>query len=229
MNNQHYQEKVTNLLHQIKVNTIEGEHPYTINLGEFGELVAVTMNDSENQRSIALLAQWREKSQSWFPSQFKVTLEGTKKWTVEQLMNKNDRLLFWVMGKDENNRPIPIGHVGLYRFLYDEKACELDNIIRGVDNKISGIMTAACRRLMAWCFTELEMETLYLRVVSDNDRAIRMYEKLGYREIQRVPLRFEQKDGESFWKEVTDSPYLEIKRYFVTMKVTKTEFYQHGR
>lgn len=183
-----------------------------------GRLRPITASTLENSAEIKLLADWRESVLYWWPEKHKVTAEGTKKWADNALMKMADRVLFFV----EDEKKKPVGHVGLYRFNYHEKYCEIDNIIRGDDKAPKGTMFEACKTLLNWAFKDLGIETAYLRVASDNERAIKLYEKLGYKEIQRFPLMHVTDKGVEKWVDVIGSPYQEIKRYYVTMKLPKS-------
>src|SRR5947208_373986 len=50
--------------------------------------------------SIALLADWRRAAADAYPSQFPVTLAGTQRWLIRQLLDLAERSLFWVTGLD---------------------------------------------------------------------------------------------------------------------------------
>jgi RimJ/RimL family protein N-acetyltransferase len=68
------------------------------------------------------------------------------------------------------------------------------------------------------------MKKLYLRVFADNERAIALYQRLGFREIQRVPvMRLEEGDVVK-WEPVIGEPYHEAERYFVTMKLSESDW-----
>lgn len=188
---------------------------------EAGQLVPVTAEMIDDEALIQKLADWREIAQAWYPSQFRVTPEGTRRWLDKQVIHTDDRILFIV----ENERQTPIGHVGLFRFHYIEKYCELDNIVRGEYDLLPGAMTFACRSLLDWTFATLDMETVYLRVVSDNEKAIKLYERLGFAEIQRTPLMKVEEENTVRWIDVIGQPYFVVERYFVTMKLTRADWY----
>ena len=178
-------------------------------------LVPLTEFDINDDFKVALLAKWRDKIQCWFPSQFNVTKEGTKKWLENAVIKTPDRLLYMV---EVNNELI--GHVGLFRFNYVDKYCEIDNIVRGEDSH-KGIMYNACKTLVDEAFNTFNLDKLYLRVFSDNEKALNLYFKLGFKEISRMPLRKIIKDGNTQWIEVINEPYLSIERYFITMALNK--------
>jgi len=180
-----------------------------------GTLVPVTEAD-QNPESIKLLAEWREKIQEYFPSQFKVTEEGTGKWLENAVLKTKDRLLFWVV----NSKGEKIGHVGLFRFDYKQDFCELDNIARGIDNSDKGIIEAACKKLIEFAKNELKQKDIYLRVFADNSKAVKLYERIGFKEIQRVGLRKIVDENSTKWIDVIKDPYHKIEKYFATMKLS---------
>jgi len=185
-----------------------------------GRLRPITADVINKEKEIKLLAEWRKKVLFWWPANFKVTYEGTKKWAQNTLINTPDRILFFV--EDEKNNPI--GHVGLYRFNYKEKFCEIDNIIRGKEKVFKGAMTLACTVLLDWVFKTLKIKTAYLRVVAENSRAIQLYERLGFKEIHRDPIMNIAETDQTRWIDIIGNPYLEVKRYYVTMKLTRGEW-----
>lgn len=181
--------------------------------------IYVISNDLVDENlTVKLLAKWRDKANVWFPAQFKVTLAGTKKWAKEQLIGKKDRILFFFKVKDEKK---PFAHAGLYRFDYENKSCEIDNVIRGKESKnTKGAMTIGLKTLINWSFRHLGVKNLYLKVFSDNIRAIKLYERLGFSEVNRVPLFKSVNNGVVSWVE-DDSRKESTNRYFVTMKYGK--------
>lgn len=184
-----------------------------------GHLDPISVKTLTSPESIELLAKWRSVAQEWFPSQFAVTHEGTSRWVQTQLLQRNDRILFFVTDNNSNK----VGHVGLFRFNYEEGFCEIDNIVRGSD-QWKGAIEAGCAAMMTWAFENLGLNRLYLRVVSDNERAIRLYERLGFKETQRVPLRKVTSGETTSWVEVVARPYEKIQRYFVTMEILKEQW-----
>lgn len=182
--------------------------------GQKGRLVPVTQQDSSKPELVKLLSDWRRNAQEWFPSQFTVTEEGTQRWMDKALFEAPDRLLFFV----ENAKGEKIGHVGLFRFNYQQRFCELDNIVRGVAGTEKGIMQGACAALIDWAKQEFELSHMYLRVLGHNTSALRLYEALGFGEILRVPMRRVSEAGQSFYQEIVASEYEPAATYDVTMR-----------
>lgn len=186
-----------------------------------GWLEPIAWADAQRPESTALLAKWREKANPFFPSQFPVTLEGTHRWLVKGLLETADRILFWVKTADGR----PVGHVGLFRFDFENRSVEVDNIVRGEDGVLPGVMQTAIAAMIDWAFDALGVETTTLRVMSDNERAVKLYRRLGYEEIARIPLKREQDGAVVHWVEVDaveGDPA--AARYFVTMRLPKGEW-----
>jgi len=194
--------------------------PLTSKDKNIGRLRPITFECLNIKSDISLLARWRDAAQEWFPSQFTVTEEGTKTWLEKQVLKQKDRILFMV----EDNNHTPLGHVGLFRFDYHHRFCELDNIVRGEINRLPGAMTLACTTLINWAFKELKLKKIYLSVLSNNDRALNLYTRLGFYEVQRVPLMKVEETNGTRWTEVLGNPYHEVKIYFIRMRLLMGEW-----
>jgi len=184
------------------------------------ECYVITKNLLEKSGTIKLLADWRDKSNKWFPAQFTVTFAGTKKWAIKQLLDKKDRVLFFLQLYGQRE---PFGHIGLYRFNYEEKSCEIDNVIRGVgDETTKGGMTIGLQLLIDWTLKYLNVQTLYLQVFSDNTKAIKLYKLIGFKEVSKVPLVKKIENGVTKWVEA-GRPDSNTFRYFVKMILSKPD------
>jgi RimJ/RimL family protein N-acetyltransferase len=185
-----------------------------------GRLEPLSWADAANSETAPILARWRETANPFFPSQFPVTLEGTQRWLIKGVLETTDRILFWVKTPDGK----PVGHVGLFRFDFDKNSTEVDNIVRGEEGVLPGVMQTAIDAMLGWTFGALGIQTTTLRVMSDNVRAINLYQRLGYMEIARVPLKREDDGAVVHWVEQTASIGEADERFFVTMRLTKTEW-----
>ena len=211
-------EKIFRILKHGKKTSVPPKMEAILPNGKKLEIYVITKNLLAEDSVIELLAKWRDKANAWFPTQFKVTLEGTKRWTQEQLINKKDRILFLFKIGDEK---IPFAHAGLYRFDYEKHSCEIDNVIRGEESEnTKGAMTAGLEALINWAFRYLGIKDLYLKVFSDNTRAIKLYERLEFSEVNRAPLFKSINNGVVSWVE-DDNRKESTDRYFVTMKYGK--------
>ena len=174
-------------------------------------IILLTAECAKDTRIMELLGRWRKENENWYLSQFEVTTERTTKWFIDKLTNVPDRLLFIIKSGSDY-----VGHVGLFRFNFNEATCEIDNILRG-ENKYPGIIGSAIIEMMKWGAANLGLEGYTLKVLSDNPRAIRLYEKIGYVETMRIPLiRIQGKDGLE-WTEAPDGYKGPVTREYVTM------------
>jgi RimJ/RimL family protein N-acetyltransferase len=185
-----------------------------------GRLEPLSWADAARPETAPLLAKWRETANLFFPSQFPVTLEGTQRWLVKGVLETPGRILFWVKTADGR----PVGHVGLFRFDFDQRSAEVDNIVRGEEGVMPGLMQAAIDAMLGWTFAALGLQTTTLRVMSDNERAVKLYRRLGFQEIGRVPLKREEEGAVVHWVEQAAPTGEPGERFFVTMRLTKSEW-----
>jgi RimJ/RimL family protein N-acetyltransferase len=209
-----FPEPVLGTIHDLK-NGVALQLPVLLDGRPVGTLEPVTWKDAADAESVARLASWREAAADGFPSQFPVTVAGTQRWLLNGVLQVPDRLLFWV----RTNDGLPVGHVGLYRYDSAARTIEIDNIVRGESAVAPGIMYGSVRQLADWTFETLGMSALFLRVFSDNARALRLYERCGFYETMRMPLKRVVEGEVIRWLEV-NSDYRElVTRYFVTMRL----------
>ena len=179
--------------------------------GAWYELLLLTDDRADDRKIIELLGKWRKDNEAFFLSRFEVTFERTLSWYSKHLQDKPDRLLF-IIGTDNGY----VGHVGLFRFDFALRTCEIDNIVRG-ESAYPGIMGAAILTMMKWGKETLGLEGYTLKVLGDNERAIRLYKKLGYEETARIPLvLISGKDGPE-WTEAPDGGNAGSGRFFSVM------------
>jgi RimJ/RimL family protein N-acetyltransferase len=209
------EERVLAVIAELK----EGVRIPALPVTQYGRPIArlepVTWRDARDDQAIGLLARWREAANVFFPSQFPVTVAGTQRWLMQQLLEVPDRLLLWVCGNDGKR----LGHLGLFRFDFKTPTVEIDNVVRGLEGAVPGLMTAALETLLTWSFETLGMAEIYLRVLSDNVRALRLYERCGFREALRVPLARQEEGPVVRWVEVDSSYRGPVQRYFVSMRL----------
>lgn len=207
----HVDEILYNLKHGIK----DSRAPPVIPIWEgdslSGELRVITTASLEKPEHIRLLAKWRKMHERWFPSQFKVTNEGTKGWLEKAVIENKDRVLFFLV----TEKGEPVGHMGFYRFDFENKMCEADNILRGKAKK-PGIMTPALKALMTWGLCILGLEGYTLRTFSENERAIALYERCAFVRDREIPLEKKVEAGSVSWAETSDKRKAE--RFFLVMR-----------
>ncbi len=156
-----------------------------------GYLLPVCELHMSDDITIAKLAKWRDENNSFYPSQFIVTFEGTKKWLRERLLDTKDRMLFLVLDKGGN----ALGHVGLASAINEEEEVEIDNILRGEKQAEPGIMSLAMEALLKWTQEVLQPKRIFLRTFHDNRHAITFYQRLGFADEKLLPLKLVKSEG----------------------------------
>lgn len=184
-----------------------------------GRLRPVTYDILANQEEIALLTAWRKAAGEWFTTQFPVTEEGTRQWLHTQVLDRADRMLFLI----DDEELMPIGQIGFLNYDPEQKSCEFDNLLRGRKGHYGNLMIYALTALGEWCIKRLDLETAYLNVLSDNYRAIYLYQKLGASEVKRTPLRKEI-DGEVIRWVPTETSAAKPEKELVTMSFQREKF-----
>lgn len=181
----------------------DSKHPLTLRL-----LTAQTVHDTH---IIRLLARWRKKHEFWFPAQFPVSIQRTKIWLEKKVIHEPDRLLFMIMVHGTYR-----GHVGLYRFDFDNNSCEIDNIVRGRIGR-KGMMAQAIQLMMQWGRDTLGLTSYTLQTTSDNVRALALYARIGFVETKRVPLVYTKTSDGGQWDIAPVGYTKRIKRFDVYM------------
>lgn len=143
-------------------------HNYLLN--DFGVLLRqVSEKDLNN------LCKWRNKNEikKGFLDQNDLTIEKQSIWYESYLNNDND-IMFII---EYNN--IPVGSVALYNI--NNNTAEFGRIMIGEDiAKGKGVAQSATRLICKFGFDILKLEDIYLKVFTNNDVAIRVYEKVGF-------------------------------------------------
>ncbi|HEV8058699.1 MAG TPA: GNAT family N-acetyltransferase [Gemmataceae bacterium] len=189
--------------------------PVVLNGHQAARLEPVTAVDHEQPPLVDLLAKWREAAQDSFPTQFAITLEGTRNWLADKVLGVPDRILFWIRGDHDGVR---LGHLGLFHLDATAKSIELDNVVRGVQRTMPGLIQAAVRTLMRWTADDLGLEEMSLRVCADNLRAVRLYERCGYRVVREIQLVKLVEPQVTRWVEQSEYPHLRSERRFLEMR-----------
>jgi perosamine synthetase len=144
--------------------------------------------DLLNNERILFLTQWRDENQFAYPTKFKVSKEQTKKWLENNILLNNKRVMFWVIDNYFNL----LGHIGVV--LSDENQFEIDNVLKASKN-IKGLFSEAQKKLEIILQQEFNPSQIYLKVLNSNLKAINFYEKLNYKIIAEVDMKWDyQKD-----------------------------------
>ncbi len=136
---------------------------------------------------------WRNRNQGSFLTEFDATYDRTRVWLAEVMSMDDSRVLFMV----DDLAGQSFGVHGLAQIDWDLGCGEADAIVRGRDEP-RGAMGLALKALIGWATRYLGLDPIHVRVRSDNP-ALAFYERLGFQEEQRVPLRLLETPGMKTW------------------------------
>jgi len=132
---------------------------------------------------VYVLTNWRNQFVQAFLTEFLATESRTIRWLEEIVGPNEEKILFMV--DDLNGRTF--GYMGLDYINWSQSYAEADAVVRGGEAS-PGTMKRALKTLLSWAQGQLGLCQLWVRVRSDNT-ALEFYNKVGYREVHRVPLR----------------------------------------
>lgn len=214
-----FKKRVLTLFSRIKngkyTQRVPGKLPIYNEKGELAAFLRPINHDTLSEKEeIKLLSSWRRENSFAFPSQFEVTVEGTKRWVENQLLKNPTRILFFI--EDTAEKPKLIGHIGLYSFDFRKNTCEIDNVVRGDKNHSKGVMTWALKAFISWAQREIQPNQIFLRVFSDNTHAVTFYKRCGFVDDKLIPLKKMVKPHMVIWEE--DPTVKRADKYFLQMK-----------
>lgn len=154
-----------------------------------------------------------------FGSKFEPNKKRTEKWLKEQIIENKNRILFLIL---YNNKKI--GHIGLCNFNKSKNSGEIDNVLRGSKIGSHNIMEIALGCIFQLGFEHFKLSKIWLKVFSDNYKAINLYERVGLLTINSIPIkRFFVKDGWN-WRETKLRKNVIPERFFNIMEISKQDF-----
>lgn len=111
---------------------------------------------------------------------------------VEFHRTRKDEAL-WVIA--DHGTDACVGHAGLYEIDYRIRAAEFAIMLGDQATWGKGLGTACTRFAVEYGFRQLNLNRVHLSVLASNDRAVRLYERIGF---QREGLlrQAQYKDGE---------------------------------
>lgn len=164
-----------------------------------------------------LLSKWRIENPTISTGTFQVTEERTKKWLTELVINRDDRIIFMIHGRNDE----PLGHIGLSNVDFSNNSVELDSVLRGKKNILKGLMSQCVNTLIKFALKELGFSEIDLSVLSDNNHAVNFYKKLNFKIIDKIPLIKTIKDNETKYEIAKDINNQKIEKYYLKMRFQK--------
>ena len=131
---------------------------------------------TEDDLEMTLAWRNRDEVRRWFKHSDVVTLENHRAW-FRQHQLVDDALMFIV---ENNETREPVGQVSIYAIDREIGEAEVGRFIAAPGASGKGFIRDAIEALVAFAFGELQLQRVFLEVFTDNTRAIRLYESLGF-------------------------------------------------
>jgi RimJ/RimL family protein N-acetyltransferase len=128
------------------------------------------------------------------------TVQDEVEW-IEQIRRDPHHVVFTVYTREGDQ---PIGNVGLHDINWPDRNAELGVMIGERTEWGQGYATEAISLLLDYAFTILGLRMVFLRCIAYNERAYRLYERLGFRTVGR--LRQSHRIGQRYY----DVIYMDI-------------------
>jgi RimJ/RimL family protein N-acetyltransferase len=181
------------LLRALKDATVAGAPSLVLPVGDPVRALLrpiATVPGATDATDVRLLGEWRNRHVKSFLTEFVANDARTVQWLTGAIHANSSKMLF--MLDDLNGQRL--GHLGLGFIDWPARYGEADAIVSGGASP-PGLMKLALQTLLHWAQQQLGLKTLAVRVRSDNP-AVAFYEKVGFRELERVPLAVRH-DGET--------------------------------
>jgi RimJ/RimL family protein N-acetyltransferase len=104
--------------------------------------------------------------------------EVDQQWFDHYLRNRDHAVRLCIFDTDANRH---IGNVQLSEIDHVNRSGQFGIFIAEVDYQSQGIGTFATRHMVSHGFRDLNLHRIWLSVLKDNSRAIRTYERIGFR------------------------------------------------
>jgi len=181
---------------------------------QIGKLIPVGPWILNNPEKIDQICSWRTKNMGMFLTQIENNHQLTRKYLENYPIKSTDRILFLIIDEDDKF----VGHMGLADIT--ETGCELDNVMKGKFCTPENIMQYAQEALINWAFSHTEISNCRVGVLSENKRAIALYEKGGFSEKTEHYLHKETTDG-CIKHRVTDYPDRNVDYTYTILNLRK--------
>ena len=186
-----------------------------------GYLAPITYFDIGNDEIIEKLMHWRNENIDAYLDRTPATFEGTRRWLAKFVLDNNRKILFLIHAKDGE----PIGHLGLSDGLETNSMLEVDNIVKGIKTSDKGIMTQAVYNLISWVFLVTACDQVYLRVFSNNEKALKMYRKLQFQKKKEFGLSVIEQNGTKQYVLGEEKEQEDVK--FIYMELSRTQHFEN--
>ena len=159
---------------------------------------------------LSLTLSWRNRDEirRWFKHNDMLTIDQHQKW-FDKHQSDNDAYMFIV---ERSEGGAPVGQVSIYNIDCEAGEAEVGRFIAAPGESGKGLIRAAILTLVDFGFRELALKRVFLEVYRGNLRAIRLYESVGFNEIEPDrpttcgnvrPVVFMERLASASWKVTT--------------------------
>jgi [ribosomal protein S5]-alanine N-acetyltransferase len=111
-----------------------------------------------------------------------LSLTGTAEW-IEYHRKRTDEVIWTIAALSDDGC---LGHVGLYKIDHRVRSAEFAIMIGSKQHWGRGLGRTITRFVVDWGFSELNLHRVYLSVLATNERAIHVYQSVGFSEEGRL-------------------------------------------
>lgn len=129
---------------------------------------------------------WRNQDEirKWFFHSDLIDFSQHLKW-FESYAEKDDDLIFIIEDKDCANKPV--GQVAIYHIDWKRLCCEFGRLMIGEPSvRGKGLAKESTFLVSQLAIEQLGLREIYLEVYADNERAVELYRKCGFRKISQT-------------------------------------------
>ncbi|MFJ4195316.1 GNAT family N-acetyltransferase [Pseudomonas sp. NPDC089534] len=121
----------------------------------------------------------RDENRRWFINSNIIEWDNHVKW-FESYQKKSDDFVFVIESDGER-----VGQCAVYGIDLQRKRAEVGRFLAAPEGAGKGYIKRGCQLLIETCWQQLALDSVFLEVLEENVRAIKLYEKLGFNEVSR--------------------------------------------
>lgn len=133
------------------------------------------------EHDLKTILDWRNRDEArvWFKTSEKLSFDSHKRW-YERYLAKDDDFFFMIEADG-----VPVGQCAIYDIDRVARTAEIGRFLVAPDKAGHGYITRSCEELIHFGTRILGLPYLFLEVMEQNDRAIRIYKQCGFVEEGR--------------------------------------------
>ncbi len=185
-----------------------------------GYILPLTRSAENDEYLIRQITAWRNRAKAAFLTQFTATPARTKAWLHEVVLSDDTRLMFLLYLRNQKL----IGHTGFRNLT--EVSAEGDNQLRGERGGSQDFMMRAQIAICSWMFEALGIRQIHSRVLSNNDYAQVIHQKLGYVVDKYVDLYVHRRKSETHLLEYGQEADRVTGQQLLYLTLNREKFYE---